>query len=254
MIGNRHHWRRMFTETFAVEISAWRTAVIERLLPTFENLADEADAVADAEFNRLGQSRVSEDSYLQMDVAADLAHDKGLAHYERMDGVRQGLLNLATAGVHHLFEQQVAVFVCKELITLHEEHNPKFITDLMKPTMMIQMFKKRLSANGIDHTTLPSYAVLRELQLVANVVKHGSGKAAEQLVTLRPLLFTHPMLRETSWTMRTTPWPSSAGAQRPTQVDRPLSGNDIYVTPDEFQAYAAGVVAFWGELADVLGD
>lgn len=191
---------------------------------------------------------------MDMSDAAELAHDEGLAHYERMTGVRQGLLNLATAGVYHLFEQQVALFVRKELITPHEEHNADFMTRLLKPARVMSEFEERLLAEGIEYAALPSHPLLDELRLVANVVKHGSGSSAEQLRARQPLLFVHPLLRETDWAKRPSPWPLAAGTRPPRLVDRPLAGNDIYVTAEEFQQYAAGVIACWAELATALSE
>lgn len=108
MISNRRWWQRIFTETFASKLSASNAAVIQRLLPTFERIEEEAEAFSNEVFRQLGQHLVSEDSYMDMVDAAEQAQDEGRAHYGRITGVRQGLLNLATAGVYHLFEQQVA--------------------------------------------------------------------------------------------------------------------------------------------------
>ncbi|WP_353267520.1 hypothetical protein [Gemmatimonas sp.] len=242
----------MFTETFAAELSTWSAAVISRLLPTFDNVEVEADEIASAEFTRLGQRPVSEDSYMEMADAAELAYSEGLAHYERMAGVRQGLLNLATAGLYHLFEQQAALLVRKELITPREEHDAEFMTKLLKPGRMITEFEGRLLASGVDLKALSSYTRLDELRLVANVVKHGSGSSAEQLMARVPMLFVHPLLRESNRATRPQPWSVSAGKRSPRVVDRPLAGNDVFVTAKEFELYAAGVVALWAELAELL--
>ncbi len=254
MIGNRRYWQSTFTETFAAELSVWSAAVVERLLPTFDQVDREAEQVASAAFTRLGQRLISEDSYMDMADAAELAHHEGLAHYERWTGVRQGLLNLAAAGLYHLFEQQVAVFVQKELITLHEAHDATFMIRLLKPGQIMTAFEDRLFANGITYRTLPSYPQLDELRLVANVVKHGSGSSAEQLRVRCPLLFVHPASRTSEGATRRNPWPVVAGQRPPRLVDRPLAGNDIYVTTGEFQTYAACVISCWVELAARLSE
>lgn len=254
MVGNRHYWRSMFTETFASELSAWSDAVVERLLPTFDHIDTESKEVSSAEFTRLGQRPVSEDSYMDMSDAAELALDEGLDHYMRMTGVRQGLLNLATAGVYHLFEQQAALFVRTELITRREEHNADFLTQLLKPGRIMSEFEERLLVNDIDYKALPSYALLDELRLVANVVKHGSGASAELLRARQPRLFVRPLLRATDGATRPSPWPVAAGKRPPRLVDRPLAGNDIYVTAAEFQQYATGVIGCWAELAAALSE
>jgi hypothetical protein len=252
-IGNAYYWRGMFLDTFIDELSTWRDAVLDRLLPTFADLERESRNVASAEFTRRGRMPASEESAGDMGDHADLANEEGLAHYERMQGARQGLLNLATAGLYHLYEQQVALLVTKELITLHEERDAKFMTELLKTGAMLRLFANRLKAAGIDHTALPAYAKLDELCLVANVVKHGAGKSAEKLLRQAPLLFVPPILRDDEWTLRNLT--RDVGAFRPKpprRVDRPLAGNDLYVTPEEFQRYADAAIGFWTEFADAL--
>ena len=250
MIVDASYWQSIFTDTFVDELSTWSTAVIERLLPTFDNLEGEAESVSSDEFTRRGRMPASEDSYTDMSDIAESANDEGLAHYERMQGARQGLLNLATAGLYHLFEQQAALFVCKALITRNEEKNRTFMKDLLSPGRLMKEFKERLLTAGINFKELPSYEKVRELGLVANVVKHGGGRSAESLVKLAPNLFAPPMLRDDPWTMRRITRNNDAlHPQPPRLVDRPLAGNDLYVTPQEFQMYAGAATALWSELA-----
>jgi hypothetical protein len=49
---------------------------------------------------------------------------------------------------------------------------------------------------GLDLSSLPSWPVIDELRLVANVVKHGEGDSAEKLRETRPELFVYPSLRD----------------------------------------------------------
>jgi len=121
MIGNVHYWHGIYTSSFAGEVEALRGAVLDRLLPTFEGVEAEADAVTHAEYERLGQRWNWDEPDVDMSDAAALAYEAGLEFYERMTGVRQGLINLAAAGLYHLYEQQVTWFVQRVLVTLHED-------------------------------------------------------------------------------------------------------------------------------------
>ena len=72
---------------------------------------------------------------------------------------------------------------------------------------------------------------------VANVTKHAEGNSADQLRKLRPDLFTYPTFR------KLPPWGVMV-------VRRPIAGEGIFVTEDEFKSFASAVRDFWLWLLD----
>jgi hypothetical protein len=56
--------------------------------------------------------------------AAESAQEVGLELYLQLTGVRQGVLNLFTASLYHLFEQQLMVFYRRQVLRANEENNP----------------------------------------------------------------------------------------------------------------------------------
>ena len=71
--------------------------------------------------------------------AAELANERGLAYYETMAGVQQGVLNLLAVGLHHLLEQQQIFFLRRELARGEEASR-------LKATRLDQ----QLARQGID--------------------------------------------------------------------------------------------------------
>ncbi len=133
MIGNVRYWRGVFAGTFAAEVEALRDAVAARLVPSFGDLEAEANAVAKREYDRLGRLSDGEGGGWDMADAAEWAQDQALTYHARMTGVRQGLVNLAAAGVYHVYEQQASHFVRRELVRPWEEGDPKVMAKVLKP-------------------------------------------------------------------------------------------------------------------------
>lgn len=251
MIGNRDYWRRVFTTTYLSEIDALQVGVIHRMIPSFDGLEAEADAAAKAEYERLG--RYGGDGYgLDPGDAAQMAYDEGLAFYERMTSVRQGLLNLSTAGLYHLYEQQAAHFLRRELITVHEEHDAAFMARLLKPRESDRLFADRLHKAGIGLKDFSTFAPLEELRLVSNVVKHGAGQSAESLYTLRPDLFSRPVIRGLGGPLFPALSKTTGSRSRHVRVDRPMMGHDLYITVEEYVRYTQFVKDFWCKLASSM--
>ena len=84
--------------------------------------------------------------------------------------------------------------------------------------------------------------MINELQLIANAVKHGEGHSAADLHQVRPDLFVLPQFKG-----------KGIGTHR-MRVRKPLFGQDIYVSADDFAKYHDGSVAFWNEIAAALPD
>lgn len=237
--------RAAFTDRYAAETAGLRDGVIQRLVPTFDTLDDEADALADHEFERLGRLPGGDGTWWDMGDAAGWAQDAAISYHQRLTRVRQGLMNLATAGLYHLYEQQATELVLRGLLHPREERDPKTVEAILAPGGAAKAIKARLKSVGIDAQARPSFGTLDELRLVANVVKHGAGPSAKTLLDRRPHLFTHPDLRGGPSLRRLR------SETRP-RVYRPAVGEDLYVTVTEFQTYADRLVAFWSELGATL--
>ena len=159
---------------FVQQVTSLGDLAVKRLLATFANIADEANAVADETFRRLGAQPGEGD----MGDVAEEAQDAGIDHYHTLSMLEQAVKNLLAAGLYHVFEQQQKVFE--------------------------ELTRRRLGGI-IDLSAFPSWGKVDELRLVTNTVKHAEGSSARQLRARRPELFVSPLLAETGIRPRPEP-------------------------------------------------
>jgi hypothetical protein len=213
---------------------AYADAVLNRLLPTFDDLGTEAEEVSRREYERLGEMPAFDEEPIDVVEASERAFEAGLTYYESMSGVAQAMANLAAAGLYHLFEQQVMVFHRRQVLSKAEENDLKYIR--------WSEFEKRIQNAGADLKQLQTWSQVDELRLVANTVKHGEGASAARLRQLRPELFVHPGLRDD---------PTWEG-EPVGSAEMPMGGEDIYVTRDDLERYRDALVSFWREFGDAI--
>jgi hypothetical protein len=225
-------WSDHFQRVYVAQIRAFERAVIERLMPAFEGIEEEAEQLANDEYDRLG--RLPGDENVDMGDLAESAQDAGLAHYQEITAVRQSLLNLCATALFHLFEQQLLTYHRRHLLHPSEENDPK----LFNRTMILERFQH----GGVIVEHLPSWRGICELEALANTVKHGAGRSSNILRDLRPGLLVFPLFRGQ---------PGLLGRPLP-DVHMPLAGDDVFVTEADFGGFANIVVAFWSELADAI--
>jgi hypothetical protein len=224
-------WSREFKRIFSKQISALCDSVVNRVLPAFDHIDEEAEKVAEQEYERLGS--LPADEYWDTSYDAETAENAATAYYMLMSGVRQSLINIATTGLYHLFEQQLLFFHRQQVLHLSEKNNKKLIN--------LKELRIRLADGGIDIETLPSWPKIDELRLVANTVKHGEGESAKQLRAIRQDLFVHPSLRDHSF------FANSSG-----YTYMPLSGEDLFVEISDFQEYRNAILSFWDEFSAII--
>jgi hypothetical protein len=230
-MNNALFWARYIYDVVVPEFEVFRSLVTGRVLQAFSGLEEEADKVAQEAWERYtSKPSLSEEDLSRL---AEDAQEAGVDYYVTAHRVRQGTVNAMTVALYHLHEQQLLYIHRRELLHPREENDIRLLN--------MDEIKKRLSAYGLDLDGLGSPSILKELQLVANVVKHGDGHSSRKLKGLRPELFVSPSLG------------SHRAAFPPrSQVVRPLIGEDLYVSDDELVAYFAEVENFWKAFAQSL--
>ena len=231
MFRSGSFWADYFDSIFIPDIDAYASCLIKRLLPSFENLDNEANRIEQKEYERLCSSW-GHDEYVDSASLAERAMNKAIAYMQTISGIQQGLINLFGAGLYHLFEQQLLFYHRRELLIPTEENRLAFLKGSKTHEL--------LAANGIDITFFTSWARLDELRLLANAVKHADGQSCAQLRVQRPDLFCSPISVETGF-----PFVRSV-------VYQPLAGEGIYLNEVEFKRYVEDVKAFWSELGQRL--
>jgi hypothetical protein len=230
MVLSHHFWNRFFLQEFVPQLRAIVEVLEKRTLPAFAGIEQEAEAVSEEIWEAFMSAPGTGDE--DPGDFAEAAEQAGVSHYMLLDGIRQGMVNLFAAALYHAFEQQVMLFLRKQVLDLRDENNPKLF--------QLAEFQKRLKALGIDITKFSSWAKVDELRLVANTVKHAEGDSARKLHQMRPDLFEHSKVSGIS---------PSLGKGLP-RVFQPLVGEDLYVPLTDVQQYRDSLVGFWKELSN----
>lgn len=221
-----NHFRREFTPQLRVILE-----VLERrLLPGFADIEQEAEKVSEEVWEAFMSATATGEE--DPGEFAEAAEQAGVSHYLLLDGIRQGMMNLFAAAIYHAFEQQVMLFLRKEVLHPSEENDPSLFS--------LSELRNRLRAHGLDIAALPSWSKVDELRLVANTVKHAEGRSAQELHNKRPDLFQHPLIVGMPF------------ARQSARVFQPLVGEDLYVPLEDVRKYCDSVVQFWNELGSAL--
>lgn len=224
-------WSNTFRDAFVRHIRAFERAVVHRFIPTFDAMDQEATQVTESEYRRLGT--LPGDENVDMGDLADSATNAGIEHYAELASIKQSLLNLSATALFHLYEQQLLMFHRRQVLDPREEDDEKLFH--------FKVICARLLAGGVDVKAFKSWKRMEALEALANAVKHGDGKSAQRLGSLRPELLIFPPLRSEDRRIR----PSRT-------VFLPLAGDSIYVTVEDFQSFSNDVVEFWNEMADSI--
>jgi hypothetical protein len=96
---------------------------------------------------------------------AEDGNDYAIAWYLMMRSLRQTMLNLLATGLYHLAEQQLAMLCRDGGFTMPAPRDTKL-------EGVARWYQQNLR---LDLEGLQEYALLDELRLVANTVKHGKG-------------------------------------------------------------------------------
>ena len=228
IVPNAPLWAEYFCARYARLVAGLRTGAFEKVQPAFKDIEAEAEAAAEAEYERLGA--LPSDGDTDMGDVAEQAHEYGIEYYETMSDVRQAVLNVLVVGLYHLLEQhQLSLF--KQLARKTGK----------APTNLHELLLTRV---GIDTRSFPSAPKLHELRLAANAIKHGPGRSATELAAVRPDFFRDPTLSELGL-------PERGDAVPPSHLE-PLAGEGLYVTGSHLSQWFDAVIAYWDELAEAL--
>jgi hypothetical protein len=226
---NGIYWGRYVEKRVCTDFQSFGGMVRNRVLPVFDGMKQELDDLEERRRNEL-MSAVDdsqEDYRAKGEVMEALAVNEAMEHATMLSAVYYATLNLYAAALFHLTEQHIVDLSTRILDYRHRAE--------MALADAIKWFNEDV---GLDLKGLPTWAVINELRLVAHTVKHGEGHSAKALCELRPDLFTLPHHR-------------SDGAAD-LRVRKPLFGEGVYVTEEDFVTYHIGSVAFWNEIAAVL--
>lgn len=233
---NKYWFRRFYTTEFIQVVRYYAESLRTKVVPSFDNISDEAALVEKETVDRLGQ-HFDPDRDDPSDCY-ETAHNAAVDFYVMASRIRQGIINMFAAGLYHLFEQQLLKLHRQELLSICEARGP-IDADLLK----LSVAKDRLSGKGINIDGFSSWGrIHNELRLVANTVKHADGRSCADLKIVRPELFIYPSSERNKWEQDVSQY----------QVVQPLAGEDLFITLEHFEEFVTAVKTFWEELADAV--
>lgn len=188
------------------QLEAYADDGVARLLGAFAGIEEEADDVAQSAFEAYGRGAGEGD----MGDLAQSAEEQGIAYYQTLAELKQGVTNLLAIGLYHLFEQHYAA---------------------------VRQAVASTGAAISERPDLTDHPKIEELRLLANAVKHADGSSAAQLRQMRPDYFLDPAIRDTPLAERVM--------RRPMPLVNPLGGTDLFVDRADLSAYRDAIRAFW---------
>jgi hypothetical protein len=214
--ARKHHSKQLTT-------FAW--AYLKRLQPAFEKIGDEATAAAEKYWEAKMSQYLPDGSIDPSDVAQS-ATEKGIETFETLSLAKYTLSAAWHATLYELFEQQLRLFLYKELEHYYEIRFGSFCTKL-------DQIRDLLSKFGFDVTTVTSWAKIEEMRLLCNVIKHGEGRSAQDLRKANPNLFRKLESDDLLSFYRTT-----------------LLEESLNIGPETIKEYVSATLAFWKEIPE----
>lgn len=229
---NHDFWGRHFRRVFIPHLRRLLEVLEVRFLPTLGTIEDEALALQEKTYQELCE--VPSDGSRDLSELAEAAQDLALEFYSGMSSVQQAVLNAYAPILYHTWEQQLLTFHRREMLHPQEENDKRF--------MRWEVLIDRLAQCRIALATLPSWATIDELRVVANAVKHADGTSTDALRDRFPHYFDDPSVAE-GITLRIGTKP---------RVYLPLSGDDIYLRLEDLRRFVGALVDFWSEFQAAL--
>ncbi len=149
-----------------------------KLKSVFDKIDSEAEEHGNDYFEGVMQNTYHPDAIDPADIAEE-AMDRSVEHWDLLNHGRYVLLSSWHVALYEAFEQQLRLFLYKELS--HDYH--------IKLNHIFSRFadmKKILIFYDVDFSSLNGLKRIDQLRLVCNVVKHGEGSSAEELRKKRP--------------------------------------------------------------------
>jgi len=197
-----------------------------KIFRAFNNIYDEAVEhrvqLADQMIGNATGVEDEDDSHIHT-TAAEFAAE----YYFWLKRTGEGTVNLVGAALFHLTEQQLGTLI-KELRPIRTHGDFQF--EKIKKILKNDQFK-------IDVTKWSSWTKMRELNLVANVIKHSAGRSERELRRMRPDYF---------------PSREIGGVSLEPGPLNPLIGEGFRIGEADLQAYFDAILLFWDELLAAL--
>jgi hypothetical protein len=208
------------------EIQKFTRVFNTKLFPVFSEIDQEAEEFGKEYFDKIMNS--PGDGSIDPADIAETAMNKAVSHYSDLSLVRYEFTAMSIATLYQLWEQQVRRFLFKEMSHSYQLKFSKFCSKGIKE------IKNHFKKHNVDLEKLNSWPKLNELRALCNVIKHGDGSEANNLMILNKNLF------KVEYQDRTYGL----------NLDTTLLEESLQIDQDTFNNYSENLVAFWKELPE----
>lgn len=213
--------------------------VENHMIAVFQNIEQEGEDFIEQEYNRLCSAPGWEDGPDCAELA-ELAQDRGQAYFDNLLFVKGQMMNLATAGLYHLWEKTLKSFLEREA---HFYPDQYFGGDSKKTIQKANFpnVRKWLNEwNFCEHQDAQKIIDrLHTLSLVANTIKHGAGSSCDELFKKDSTFFKGPY-----------PELSPVLPDEIKSIFNPANPDNLWVTPEMFHNLAGIVEQFWNAVPE----
>lgn len=216
---------QMTREYHKGQIADFVWVYFEKLLPVFEHIEADSDTVAN-DFYESAMNSPAPDDYVDGSEFADAALHRGIAHYHMLSLGRYTLTASWHATLYQFFEQQLRLFLFREISHTFDVPFPGFCTDMRK-------IEDTFSFHNLEIAKLRCWNQIKELRLLSNVIKHGDGQSTATLRNLNPQIFRVDTIADYLELYRST-----------------LLEETLAIDDQTLRAYVHAVSSFWDELPE----
>lgn len=161
---------------------------IERIQPIFANAEAEAEAYQEELWKAIMDCPCTEDSYTDPGDYVDFVQDEGIERYEMLNLMHYRNMGMWIACLCQVWEQQLYSFVMNEAEQEGIKYNPA------DSSRGFAFTKEVFEWHQQPLEKMDSWAKIKELRLLVNVIKHAEGDSEQKLRKIRPDYFTQNVL------------------------------------------------------------
>jgi hypothetical protein len=163
------------------EIHSFVQIYFQKLLPVFKDIEAEADKLA-TDFYDDFMSQLAHDEYIDPASIAEQAFEMSIEHYSYLKLGKYSLTATWHATLYQLWEQQLRIFLFREMSHIYKLQFKSFCTTIGK-------IKEFFLFHNVDIERFVCWPKIDEVRFLCNVIKHGHGDSADKLRNTNPSLF-----------------------------------------------------------------
>lgn len=212
------------------DLTLIKTMFIERIQPIFANAEKESEEYQNELWESIINRPCTEDNYVDPGDYVGFVQEKAVERYEMLSLMRYRNIGMWIACLCQVWEQQLYSFI------IHEAQQEGIKYDSSDIKRGFAFSKEVFEWHQQPFEQMATWAKIKELRLLVNVIKHAEGDSEQKLRTLRPDYFTEEV----------------CGTQYDLMVlyHTTLLEPTLMIKEQDFTDYYDALVKFWTDLPE----